>query len=252
MKNSTISEFLENAPFGYSCNKAITDDKGVPSDYIILEVNRTFEIIAERNKKEILGKKVSEIFPEWFKSFINIAGNKGNITKEHYFQNIGKWFRIQTNSAEEDYFSMVFLDITEYISFEDELIKEKQRFKYFIDVTNLGTWEWVLESGEVVFNERWANIIGYTLEEISPVSIKTWEQFTHPDDLKESSALIEKHLRGESDFYEFECRMKHKNGEWVWVSDRGKISARDAEGKPLVISGTHQDITDRKVQTEKL
>ena len=68
-----------------------------------------------------------------------------------------------------------------------------------------------MQTGEVTFNERWAEIIGCTLEEISPVSIDTWMKFTHPDDLKVSGELLEKHFNGELDYYEYEARMRHKN-----------------------------------------
>ena len=133
---------------------------------------------------------------------------------------------------------------------ELELDREKQRLASIIEGTDVGTWEWNIQTGETIFNERWAEIIGYTLDEISPVSIETWMKFAHPDDLKMSGELLEKHFAGESDHYTFESRMKHKNGTWVWVLDRGKVHSRDLEGKPLLMSGTHQDISERKRSAE--
>jgi PAS domain S-box-containing protein len=127
-----------------------------------------------------------------------------------------------------------------------ELVDERTRLAAIIEGTNVGTWEWNVQTGEASFNERWANIVGYTLEEISPVSIKTWGSFAHPDDMKLSEELLTRHFAGELDYYEFESRMKHKDGRWVWVLDRGRVSSRTAEGKPLLMQGTHQDITGRK------
>jgi PAS domain S-box-containing protein len=135
---------------------------------------------------------------------------------------------------------------------EEELREERQRLAAIIEGTNIGTWEWNVQTGETVFNERWADIIGYTLEEISPVSIGTWERFAHPDDLKASGDLLDRHFAGELDYYEFESRMKHKDGRWVWVLDRGKVSSWMEDGKPLLMQGTHQDITDRKRAEEAL
>ena len=89
-------------------------------------------------------------------------------------------------------------------------------------------------------------MLGYTLAEISPVSIETWMKFAHPDDLKTSGELLMKHFIGELSYYSFESRMKHKNGEWIWVLDRGRVHEWDSDGKPLLMSGTHQDITERK------
>ncbi len=135
---------------------------------------------------------------------------------------------------------------------EAALAHQKQRLSYILKGTNVGTWEWDVQTGETIFNERWANIIGYTLEEISPVSIDTWMKFAHPDDLKASGELLEKNFIKELDYYEFESRMQHKNGNWVWVLDRGKVMSWTDEGKPLLMCGTHQDITDRKESEEKI
>ena len=130
---------------------------------------------------------------------------------------------------------------------ETRLEVEQQRLSYILEGTNVGTWEWNVQTGETVFNERWAKIIGYTLAELAPVSIQTWERFAHPDDFEESGSLLEKHFNRELPYYEFEARMKHKNGNWGWVLDRGKVATWTDEGKPLVMSGTHQDITGRKL-----
>ncbi|MEI6436629.1 MAG: PAS domain S-box protein, partial [Bacteroidota bacterium] len=129
---------------------------------------------------------------------------------------------------------------------EEEVAIEKQQLADIIKVANLGTWEWNVQTGETIFNERWAEIIGYSLAEISPVSIETWMKFAHPDDLKISDELLEKHFKGESDFYALESRMKHLDGSWVWVFDRGKVHHWDKNGKPLVMSGTTQNINERK------
>ncbi len=123
---------------------------------------------------------------------------------------------------------------------------EIKKLTDIIQGTNLGTWEWNVQTGETIFNERWAEIIGYTLDELKPASIDTWIKYAHPDDLKGSNKKLEKHFAGETEFYEIECRMKHKNGNWVWVFDRGKVSMWDTEGKPLWMYGSHQDITVQK------
>ncbi len=122
---------------------------------------------------------------------------------------------------------------------------EQQRLAGILRGTNSGTWEWNVQTGETVFNERWAEIIGYTLEELSPVSIETWKKNAHPDDLKVSNELLDKNFSGELDYYECEARMKHKDGSWVWVLDRGRVVSWTNDGKPLMMMGTHQDISSR-------
>src|SRR6056297_160622 len=137
-------------------------------------------------------------------------------------------------------------DLTLLKEKEEELKKEKQRLFGILEGTNVGTWEWNVQTGETIFNEKWAEIVGYSLEEISPTTIGTWMQFAHPDDLQKSQRLLEEHFQGKTDYYECETRMKHKNGNWIWVLDRGKVMSWTEDNKPLLMLGTHQDITDRK------
>ncbi|MEI7673766.1 MAG: PAS domain S-box protein, partial [Deltaproteobacteria bacterium] len=134
----------------------------------------------------------------------------------------------------------------------DALSHERERLAAIINGTNIGTWEWNIQTGETIFNNRWAEIIGYTLDELAPVSIETWMKFAHPDDLQLSSELLERHFRGDLDYYECESRMKHKSGDWVWVLDRGKVASWTKDGKPLMMFGTHLDLTARKQAEEVL
>lgn len=134
----------------------------------------------------------------------------------------------------------------------ERLEAQQTRLTNIIEGTRLGTWEWNIQTGETIFNERWAEIIGYTLAELSPISIQTWERFAHPDDLEESGRQLNHHFQGISDFYECECRMRHKNGSWVWVLDRGKVIERDLHGRPLKMYGTHSDITEKKAMEEQI
>jgi PAS domain S-box-containing protein len=127
-----------------------------------------------------------------------------------------------------------------------DISESRRRLSDILEGTHAGTWEWNVQSGVTEFNERWAEIIGYRLEELQPVSIETWKKFGHPDDLNASGYLLERHFSGELPYYECEVRMRHKDGHWVWVLDRGKVATWTVEGKPLLVSGTRQDITARK------
>ncbi len=129
---------------------------------------------------------------------------------------------------------------------EQNLQQERWRLRAILEGTHIGTWEWNIQSGETVFNERWADIVGYTLEELAPISIQTWMDLAHPEDLQRSAALLEQHFAGELDFYECESRMRHKDGHWVWVLDRGRVLEHTSDNKPLWMYGTHQDITESK------
>jgi PAS domain S-box-containing protein len=137
-------------------------------------------------------------------------------------------------------------DITERERTQEQVRIQRKHLNDIIKAANVGTWEWNVQTGDTVFNERWAEIIGYTLEELAPTNIETWRKFAHQDDLKHVEILLQKHFMGEIDYYDCECRMKHKNGSWVWINDRGRVVEWTPDGRPLRMSGTHTDITERK------
>lgn len=153
---------------------------------------------------------------------------------------------VHNAQGQVEHFIAVETDITARKESEQMLALERERLANIIEATNIGTWEWNLQTGETIFNQRWADIVGYTLAELAPISIKTWLDLACPEDLAESEARLKRHFSGEEPFYDFDCRMKHKAGHWVWVHDRGKVIEWLPNGEPLRMSGTHEDITYRK------
>ena len=138
-------------------------------------------------------------------------------------------------------------DITVRKKAQERLLEQRSRLVNILKGTNVGTWEWNVQTGTTVFNDRWAEIVGYNLEELAPISISTWMELAHPEDLRACEDLLQRHFRGEIEFYECEARMRHKNGHWVWILDRGRVITWTEDGKPLWMFGTHQDITQRKL-----
>lgn len=135
---------------------------------------------------------------------------------------------------------------------EDACKDVNQRLASIIEGTHAGTWEWNIQTGETVFNTIWAELVGYTLEELAPISIHTWETLAHPEDLKKSGKLLSQHFEGKLPYFHCESRMRHKDGHWIWVLDRGKVFSWTEDGKPLMMYGTHTDITENKLAEERI
>ncbi|WP_166838950.1 PAS domain-containing protein [Rheinheimera pleomorphica] len=133
-----------------------------------------------------------------------------------------------------------------------QLAASELMYRSVLEGTRIGTWQWNVQTGETIFNERWAEIVGYTLNELGPIDINTWLKLAHPDDLVESGRLLEQHFAGQSPFYDCKCRMQHKDGHWVWVHDRGRVINWTEDGKPLMMYGTHADITEQKQAEQDL
>lgn len=135
---------------------------------------------------------------------------------------------------------------------QEDLIREKDRLNFVLEGTNAATWEWNIQTGQLSYNETWATLIGYTLEEIQPIDQSTLARFAHPEDLEETNKKVSECLRDHTQFYEATYRMRHKEGHWVWILDRGKVVKSSEEGDPLLMFGTHVDITHLKETNEEL
>ncbi|WP_445425363.1 PAS domain-containing protein [Alishewanella sp. HL-SH06] len=128
----------------------------------------------------------------------------------------------------------------------EQLAARELMYRSVLEGTRIGTWQWNVQTGETTFNERWAEMAGYTLAELAPISISTWFDLAHPGDVEQSNRLLEQHFRGESAFYDCKCRIRHRTGDWIWVHDRGRVISWTDDGKPLMMYGTHADITAQK------
>ncbi|MEA3383365.1 MAG: PAS domain-containing protein [Campylobacterota bacterium] len=130
-----------------------------------------------------------------------------------------------------------FSDITEI-----ELIKE--RYELAINGTSDGLWDLDISTNKTYFSPRWKEMLGYSEYEIEN-SFFTWLELLHPDDLEQASKDIDKAITKQKEKYENIHRLKHKDGHWVWILNRGKVVFND-EGKAIRMVGFHTDITKQK------
>lgn len=125
------------------------------------------------------------------------------------------------------------------------------RYRRIINGTNAGTWEWNAQTGAMLLNARWAEMLGYTLADLEPITPDTWARLTHPDDLPRTREAIRQHLSGKTSHYEIDSRMLHRDGHWIWVRDSGRIMTRTRDGKAEWLLGTHMDVTAQYRQREE-
>jgi PAS domain S-box-containing protein len=133
---------------------------------------------------------------------------------------------------------------------EERLRQSHERFELALRGADLGAWDWNIESGEVIFNPRWAEMRGLRLDEIAP-HLDTWISGVHPEDLPRVREVLDDYLEGRVAEYEVEHRVRTASGPWIWILDRGKVCARDARGQPIRMAGTELDITPRKQLEEE-
>jgi PAS domain S-box-containing protein len=144
---------------------------------------------------------------------------------------------------------VVIRDISERRRAEDELLRSRERFELAVRGSQDGIWDWDLRTGEVYFSPRWKSILGYDDHEIAH-RIEEWEQRLHPDEREDVLAANAAHASGATQHYEYEYRLRHKDGSYRWILARG-VALRDAAGQAYRMAGSHVDITERKQTSEE-
>jgi PAS domain S-box-containing protein len=133
-----------------------------------------------------------------------------------------------------------------------DLQNERSRLTNILEGTGAGTWEWNAQTGETRFNARWAEIIGYTLDALPPMTRAGWVGLIHPDDVAHTRQLLGAHLKGESPQYVCESRLRHQTQGWVWTLSTGRVMSRTPDGRAEWVSGTLLDISEmRAAQMER-
>ena len=129
---------------------------------------------------------------------------------------------------------------------EEHLKNLSQRLEFAINGTGDGLWDWNLLTNEVYFSPRWKEMLGYTDDEL-PNEFSSWKERVHPDDLEVTVKEILRAQEKSGMPYNGVHRLRHKDGHWVWILDRGQ-TIFDADGKAIRMAGFHTDITKSKLQ----
>jgi PAS domain S-box-containing protein len=142
-------------------------------------------------------------------------------------------------------------DITTAKEMQEQLRIAEERWKLAITGNNDGVWDWNPLTGEIYSDDRSLEMIGHKRGDLAG-QFHEWEQRIHPDDLPAVKAALDAHLSGRSAYYLNEHRLRHKQGHWIWVLDRGKVVDRDNQGNASRLVGTHTDISSHKSLEERL
>lgn len=122
---------------------------------------------------------------------------------------------------------------------------EANRWSFALESAGLGVWDSNLATGQCYYSSTWKKMLGYREDELGD-SGDLWLTLIHPDDRQRAIESGERHISGEIPQVETEFRLRHKDGHWVWVLDRGRVVEWDASGKPTRMIGVQTDITDQK------
>jgi len=160
-----------------------------------------------------------------------------------------KWISNRSSAVSSDAEGFLrvgmLLDITDRKAAEAALHASEALWKLALEGAGDGVWDWNLATGEEFFSRGIKSMFGYDEEDIPNLSAEM-DARTHPDDVPQMNADRQAHFDGRAPVYRNEHRIRCKDGRWKWVLSRGMVIARDEDGRPLRMVGTHTDITDHK------
>ena len=225
-------------------------------DFKILKANSQFEVIFGYNKKEILGKKIIDLTVpvNERKNFLKhkkrvLAGEDIETvvqrkTKDGDTRLISlNLFRVKLINNKYGVYA-VYKDITNKRKRENAIKDIKNKLNLVVKEANIGVWDWNIKTGEFYYNENWANILGYELDELEN-NIEAWKKLVYKKDKKAIEKELNRHLNGNSELYKKEYRIKTKSGKLKRVRDVGKVTERNINGEPLRMVGMQIDIEEK-------
>jgi len=147
-------------------------------------------------------------------------------------------------------------DITERKRTDEALVATRLKLDGIVEAVHVGIVDINIETGELNFNQVYPKMVGYTFDELDEFLKRTvsagWRRIVHPDDIDMIFDTYTKHLKSNLTYYEYEYRVRHKDGHWVWMHQRASITERTPDGIPLILSGIYTDISHRKRLEQEL
>jgi two-component system sensor histidine kinase/response regulator len=225
--------------------------------------NRAAAQFVKRPGEGVLGKKASDLFGEEAgekirKLELEVIETGVASTVEETLDRAGsiRTFLTTRSPYRDEQGKIIGLigiarDITEKKRVERELHQSQLRWRFALESTGDGIWDWDMKAGKVYYSRQWKAMLGYSKEEIGDTAAE-WFDRLPPDDLALCQEAIGNHLQGKTEDFVIEHRMRAKDGSLRWILARGKVVERAEDGTPLRIIGTNTDITQRKTAEHEL
>jgi|GEM_PF-1547542 len=225
-------------------------------------MNRRVAALHGGEPKDFIGKSLKELHPKAGEDYIRAIqetmdlGISREIEDEVEFFQGKRWLlsRMQPVPDAKGVFRTVQIisqDITERKQAEEALQASQERLSLVIEGSNDGFWDWNLATGQAYFSPRYYTMLGYAPDEF-PATYESWQSLIHPEDLAATEKTLRQHFEEKLPAYAAELRLRTRSGDYRWILTRGKVVERDAEGKVVRMSGTHSDITERKLAENTL
>ena len=226
-----------------------------PDDSLVLSGgNSACKHIHGITPQEMIGQPIENIFPSILESSHSALCRKiargeigpMQVEMSHLGSSASSHYDVSIFQVTPFNIAVQFFNITERKAIEDALRESEERWKFAIEGSGVGVWDWNIVTGELLVSKKWKDMLGFGEDEIQ-FDQEEWRKRVHPDDLARSMRDLQAHFDGLTEVYVNEHRILMKNGSFKWILARGMVLKRDPDGIPLRMVGTHTDINDRKI-----
>lgn len=224
------------------------------------QVNPAFVLLTGFEESELLSKPFMEfVFVEDRQKTAEemarqILGHQSVAFENRYVCKDGRLVHLSWTAYFDQADSVTYAtarDISERKQAEAQLAESEFRWKFAIEGSGDGVWDWNIATNEANFSRRYKEMLGYADEDLLGVK-QAWEDRLHPDDRARVASTLQDYLTGKTPLYSVEFRMRCKDGGYKYILARGMVVSRAFDGSPLRMIGTHTDITEHKQVEQKL
>jgi len=216
-------------------------------------INRT---VTKASPEEVIGRHGADFIQEpyraaWERTLREVLEAGASRTLE--YEAVGRWCRgrfAPLRNGHEIHGALVIVtDITERRRAREDLAEARTRLQLALQASNIGAWDWNIQTNEVYYSPEWKAHLGYADHEL-PGRYEEWETRLHPEDRDRVVKALDAYVKGAEPEYDVEFRLRHKDGSYRWIRTRGEL-IRDTEGKPSHMFGCHVDITESRRLAEE-
>jgi PAS domain S-box-containing protein len=234
---------FENMQEGFVLLQVIADEHAQPLDLRITEINRAGLQIAGRSAADILGHSIRDFLPDVDGTLLNqyaaVVRGGTPVTLEFVLPNNQRHLRVMNFRSQPGHLAALFEDVTEMRSAEMALRQSESRFRSLFEQTHDGVTILDLEGRHIISNQRSAEMLGYSMEEINSITV-----YDTSAEGEKSQDVRDRLIAGES-IPSFERLFRKKNGQIFPVEINVEL-VRDTHGAPLHIQSVYRDISQRK------
>ncbi|MFM7002188.1 MAG: ATP-binding protein [Limnohabitans sp.] len=221
------------------CNRTVANLYGTTPQAMIGKSDGDFSATPEQD--EFFRRNVLSIMASGQTQIVTEESTDERTGELRYFKSIKKPFK---NKDGDNCILVIAHDVTDIRTAQARVEASERQLSLTLHATGEGLWDWNVTTGELRHNSRWYDLLGYSAAELTG-TVNDFLNLLHPDEKDEIQSLINNSLQHGLP-YHHEHRMRHQDGHWLWVLDRGEVVERDLKNQPLRMVGSFSNIQQRK------